>query len=182
MSTRAISTAISKEKHIWRKCMSPGRYINRYQQSEFMYLRCILTAFGNVGKGILDCTAVSTSTVCQPQSEKREHIRRSCISSARCSCISTAIKIESQSTAGRQSHFDMGGVSTANSKAEKSSAAVYHHRGMLYINSHQNRERKHFWTTQSFRPGWCINHDQQSELISAAAVCHQRGIAVYQQQ
>ena len=35
--------------------------------------------------------------------------------------------------------------------------------------------------TQPCRPGQCINHNQKSEIISAAAVYHKRGIAVYQQ-
>ena len=50
MSTRAITIAISKVKHIWRKCVSPARYINRDQQSESIselytraYLSCIST-------------------------------------------------------------------------------------------------------------------------------------------
>ena len=62
-----------------------------------------------------------------------------------------------------------------------STRAVYQPRE-LYINSNQNYSEKHLWSTQPCRPGRCINHDQQSESISGAAVYHQRGIAVYQQQ
>ena len=135
-STRAVSTAISKTIHIWRKCMSPGRYINRDQQRKTYINKVFQQHSEMLAKALLDDTAVSTSTVCQPQSEKREHIRRSCISSARCSCVSTAIKIKSESTSGRHSHFDLGGISTANSKAETNLAQLYiTSAGYLYINT-----------------------------------------------
>ena len=126
---------------------------------------------------------MSTSKVCPPQSEKREHIRRSCISPARCNCISTAIKTESESTSGRHSHFDLGGVLTASSEAKELLAQVYITSTVyLHVNGHQNRERRHFWTTQSFRPGRFFNHDQQITRTSSTTVYHQRGIAIYLQQ
>ena len=62
-----------------------------------------------------------------------------------------------------------------------STRAVYRPR-KLYINSNQERKRKHFWSTQLCRPGRYLNREQQSKSISGAAVYHQRGIAVYQQQ
>ena len=62
-----------------------------------------------------------------------------------------------------------------------STRAVYQPRE-LYINSNRKLKRKHFWSTQPYRPGRCINRPQQSKYICGAAVYHQRGIAVYQQQ
>ena len=136
-----------------------------------------------MAKARLDDTAVSTSTVCQPQSEKQEHIRRSCISPARCNCISTAIKIKSESTSGRHSHFDLGGVSTASSETNELLAQLYITSTVYqYINSHQNQKRKHFWTTQSFQPGRFLNHELQITRTSSTSVHHQCGIAIILQQ
>ena len=119
-----------------------------------------------MAKALLDDTAVSTSAVHQPQSAKQDHIRRSCISPARYSCMSTAIKIKAKS------FLDDTVVSTR---------AVYQPRE-LYINSNHERKRTHFWTTHPCRPGRCLNREQQRKSISGAAVYHRRGIAVYQQQ
>ena len=115
-------------------------------------------------EAVLKDTAVWSTAVYQPQSARQEHIRRSCVSSARYSCIS---KKKKKSISGRHSRVDQGGV--------------YQSR-KLYINSNHERKRKHFWSTQPCRPGRCLNRKLQNKSISGAAVYHQRGIAVYQQQ
>ena len=103
--------------------------------------------------------------VYQQQSAKQEHIRRSCISPAHYSCISTAKKNKKAKTFL---------VDTA-----VSTWAVYQPRE-LYINGNQTLRRKNFWL-QPCRSGRTINRKQQSKRVSGAAVYHQRRIAVYQQ-
>ena len=108
MPTRAVYQPRSvKQKHIWRSCISPARYINGYQQ-----LR---------------------------------HIWRRCMSPARCSCISTAIKNQSESTSGRHIHVDQGGISRA------------------------QQSKKHVWRS-CVPPARQINSDQQSESISELCI------------
>ena len=104
---------------------------------------------------------MSPWAVYKPLSAKQEHIRRSCTSPARYSCISTAIENIAKAFLGQTA------VSTR---------AVYRPR-KLYINSSQKRKRKHFWSTQPCRPGRCLNREQQSKSISGAAVCHQRTLS-----
>ena len=152
----------------------PGRYINRES--------CISTAIKTEARALLVVTAVSTWAVYQPQSAKRKHLWRCCISPARYSCMSTAIK----KTEGK-ALLDDTAVSTR---------AVCPPRE-LYINSNQKLKRKHFWTTRPCRPGRFINRDQrikslfgaavynqrnsincdQSEIISGAAAYHQHGLS-----
>ena len=98
------------------------RYINRES--------CISTAVKTKAKALLVDTTVSTWAVYQPRSAKRKHFYRSCISPARCSYISTAIKTESESTSGRHSHVDQGGINHDQQSKNISSASVYHHRGI----------------------------------------------------
>ena len=143
VSTRAVYQQQSaKQEHIRRSCISPARYSCYQHPSEV------------TGKAFLDHTAVSTEEVYQPRKLyinsnrkqfwstqqcrpgrclNREEVNqtnfwRSCISPARYSCISTAIKNTSKSASGRHRHVDQGGISTAR--------AVYQQQSKL--------NRKHF--------------------------------------
>ena len=62
MSTRVVSTAISKAKHIWRSCISTT--ISKAKA----YLSCISTAFEHYGESTSRRHSVSTSAVYQPLS------------------------------------------------------------------------------------------------------------------
>ena len=111
MSTWAVSPPrTAKQKHLWRRCISPARYSctstatktssksapgrhRRVDQDGMSTARAVLsTAMKTEAKALLVDRAVSTWAVYQPQSAKRNHLWRSCISPARYSCISTAIK------------------------------------------------------------------------------------------
>ena len=113
MSTRAISTAISKAKTIFGSAVYHKRGVSTAISKAKACLRCMSSAIEKYGKSASGRHSVSTSAVYQPQSEKQKHIRRSCISPARYSCISTAIEISSESASGRHSRVDRGGTSTA---------------------------------------------------------------------
>ena len=78
-----------------------------------------------MAKALLNDTAVSTWAGYQPLSAKQEHNRRSCLSPARYSCISTAIRIKIEIIPGPNSLVDQGGASTANSKAIASLAQLH---------------------------------------------------------
>ena len=97
-----------KRKRFWTTppCR-PGRYINRES--------CISTTIKTEAEALLVDTAVSTWAVYPPRSEKQNHLWRSCISPARYSCISTALKKKeySASSSGRHGRVDQGGVSIA---------------------------------------------------------------------
>ena len=80
-------------------------------------------------KALLGDTALSTWAVYQPLSAKKKHIWCSRISPARCSCKSTAIKIESESTSGRHSHVDQGGINRDQQSENTSGARLHHQRG-----------------------------------------------------
>ena len=88
------------------------------------------TAIKTNAKGLLDDTSVSTLAVYRPRSAKQKHLWRSCTSPARCNCISTAIKIESESTSGRHSHVGQGGINRDQQRKNVSGANVYHQRGI----------------------------------------------------
>ena len=180
-----------KRKHFWttQPCR-PGRCLNREQQSKNISGPAVYHQRGiavyhqqskTQAKALLDDTAVSTRAMYQPRSAKQKHLWRSCISPAWYSCISTAIKIESESTSGRHSHVDQGGINRDQqskniSGAKCVSPAWNINRDQqsesiseLSINSHKNLWRKHFWTTQPCRPVRCINRNQQSKSISGEA-------------
>ena len=133
-----------------------------------------------------------TSAVYQPQSAKRKHIWRS--------CISTAITKLSESTAGRHGRVDQqyqprsakkqhtrcSYISTARCANRDQQGeiiygtAVFQQRGtstaistteanlaQVYINSNQLLKAKPFWTTQPYRPERYINRDQQQKTYLA---------------
>ena len=187
-----------KRKHFWstQPCR-PGRCINHNQHSEITSGAAVYHQRGIAvypppskikTKAFLDDTAVSTWAVSQPRTSKQNNLWRSCKSPARYSCISTVIENSSKSASGRHRRVDQGGKSTAR-----------------VVNKQQSKlKRKHFWTTQPCRPGRCvnreswvptaiknlngstsgpcrpgrfINRDQQSKIISGAAVYHQRTLS-----
>ena len=170
MSTSAVYQPQSaKQEHIRRSCISPARYgckstaiNNQSESTSGLYRRVdqggISTSKAvyqqqskTKAKALLVVTAVSTWAVSQPRTAKQKHIWRSCISSARYGCISTAIKNSSKRASGRHRRVDQGGISTAR--------AVYHQQSKL--------KRKHVWSTQPCRSGRCINRDQQSKVSVA---------------
>ena len=117
----------AKQKHIWRGCISAAR------------CRCISTAIRNKSDSIpgphsrVDRSGISTAkAVYQQQSKTKakallvatacrlvryinrdQHIRRNCISPARCRCISTDIRNKSKSIPGPHSRVAQRGISTA---------------------------------------------------------------------
>ena len=91
----------------------------------------LTTAIKTKSRALLVDTAVATWAVYQPRSAKKKHLWRSWISPARCSCISTAIKIESESTSGRHSRVDQGGTNSDQRSKNISGVSVYHQRGIL---------------------------------------------------
>ena len=107
-----------KRKHFWstQLCL-PGRCINRDQQSKSISGAAVYNEGGIV-------------VYKQPSKLKRRHVcteqaRRPGRYITRESCISTAIKTESERISGRQSRVDLGGVSTAISKAKAFLAQLY---------------------------------------------------------
>ena len=112
VSTWAVpQPGTAKQKHLWRSCISPARY------------SCISTAINkkNQAKTLLDDTAVSTRAVYPP--------RKLYINSN---------QNESESTSDRHGRVDLGGVSTAISKAKASLAQLYITSAVrLYTNSNK---------------------------------------------
>ena len=143
MSTWAVYEPRSAtQEHLWSSCISParcscistaikpkakvllddtacrpGRYINHES--------CISTAIKNLKRKHFWLTQPCRPGRCINRDSKAKHLWRKCISPARYSCISTAIKNSSESTSGRHSRVDLGGVSTAISKAKASLARLY---------------------------------------------------------
>ena len=74
MSTRAVSTAISKAKTYLAQLYNHQRGMSTAISKAKAYLSCIPTAIKTTAKALLDDTAVSTSAVYQPRSAKREYI------------------------------------------------------------------------------------------------------------
>ena len=70
------------------------------------------------------------------------------------SCISKAIEPETESTFGRHSRVDQGGISTART--------VYRQQSKL--------KREHLWSTQPCWPLRCVDRERQSKNISGASV------------
>ena len=114
-----------------------------------------------MAKALLDDTA------CRPVRyiNRYQHIRRNCISPARCRCISTAIRNKSESISGPHSRVDQGGISTAKaayqqqSKTKAKALLVDTAASTCAVSQPRTAKQKHLWRS-------CIP---------------QRGIAVYQQ-
>ena len=113
-----------------------------------------------------------TTQPCGPEryinrNSSKKHIWRRCMSPARYSCMSTAIKNLKRSCSGRHSRVDQSaavyqqrGTSTAISKAEAYLA-------QLCIGSNRKLKAMPFWTTQPCGPERYINRDQQQETYLA---------------
>ena len=187
MSTLAVYQPRSaKQEHKRRSCISPARYSCistairnktetipgpniRLDQGGISTAKAVYQQQSKTkAKALLVDTFVSTWAVPQPRTAKRKHLWRGCISPAPYSCISTAIRKNklSGSASGRHRGINQDGISTARAACQQQSKL----------------KRKHFWSTQPCQPGRCINYNQQSKFISGAAVYHQFGITVYQQQ
>ena len=109
---------------------------------------------------------MSASAVSQPLSAKQEHIPRSCISPARYSCISTAIRNESESIPGPHSRVDQAGISTAK--------AVY---------KQQSKTKTKSLLVDTAASTWAVSQPRTAKQKHPWRSCiHQRGIAVYEQQ
>ena len=87
------------------------------------------------------------------------------------SCISTAIEYYGESTSGRHSRVDQGGINHDQQSKNISE---------MNINSNQKLWQTLFWTTRSCRPVRYINRYQQSKSTSGAAENHQLSKAVNQ--
>ena len=119
-----------------------------------------------MAKAPLDDTACRPVRYINRNQQSKSISGEAVLSPARFSCISTAIRSNSESISRPHGRVDQGDISTAKAVYEQQS----------------KRKQKHFWPTQPCPPGRCLNREQQCESISGASVYHQRGIAVYQQQ
>ena len=156
MSTRAVSTAISKAKTY------PAQlYINRDQQGE-----SISELYINSNQK-LKRKHFRTTQPCPPRRYFNRYQQSKSISGLAVHHQRGIAVYKQQSNLKAKALLDDTAVSTR---------AVYQPRE-LYINS-----RKHFWSRQPCRLRRCINRHQQSKSIAGAAVYHQRGVAVYQEQ
>ena len=164
----ARPTAVSSEKHIWRRCMSPRRYI------------CMSTAIRNLKR-----------------SRSGRHTRGSESAAVyRQRGTSTAISIDEaylaqmyikshrslkQSRFGRHSRVDQGGISSAiSSKTNIWRRCMSPARFSCTSTGIKNLKRSH--SGRHGRVKQYINRDQQSKNISGADVYQQHGVVLYQQQ
>ena len=158
MSTRAVSTAIRKSKTYLAQL-----YINRDQQSERIPELYITR------NQKLTRNHFWTTYPCRPVRYIDRYQQSKSISGAAVYHQRGIAVYQQQSKTEAKARLDDTAVSTR---------AVYQPRE-LFIDSNRKRKRNHFCLTQPYRPGRCINREQQSKSISGAAVYHQRGIAVY---
>ena len=190
MSTRAVYQPLSeKHKHTWRSCISPARYScistaikpqcestsgrhSRNDQGSIPTAKAAYQQQSKVkAKALLDGTAVLTWVVSQPRTSKQEHLRRSCMSQGRYSCVSPAIETSSRSASGGHRRVARAGISTAR--------AVY---------QQQSKTKAEAFLGDAAMSTWAVYQTQPTKqkhlwrsCISPAWV-HQRGIAVHQQQ
>ena len=97
-----------------------------------------------------------------------------------CSCISTAIASLNRSRFRQHSRVDHSGIPTAISCKKR----IYRRcmSPARYSFTSTGIKAKPFWKTRPCRAQRYTNRDQQKKNISGADICHQRGVAVYQQQ